>query len=183
MSKWSESLGVLGKLAPSIAAAAGGPLAGSAVTAIENAIGVKSAGSDLVSRQNAVGTALTGASPDNLLALRKADADFQAQMAQLGFQDAESLAKLANEDRDSARKREVNLRDWTPCALAVAVTAGFFGILGYMAIRDVPSGSKDMLNIMLGSLGAAWVSIISYYFGSSHESAHKTDLLANSAPK
>lgn len=179
MAKWSDALSIIGKLAPTIAAAAGGPLAGSAVTAIESAIGVKSAGSDLASRQNAVATALTSASPDTLLALRKADTDFQAQMSQLGFESAEALAKLANDDRDSARKREISLRDWTPCALAVAVTAGFFGILGFMAMHKVPADSKDMLNIMLGSLGAAWVSIISYYFGSSSESSKKTDMLAS----
>lgn len=51
--------------------------------------------------------------------------------------------------------------------LTVGVTLGFFGLLGYMLKEDVPAANKDILNIMLGSLGTAWISIIGYFFGSS----------------
>jgi hypothetical protein len=175
--KWTDALSVLSKIAPSLASAAGGPLAGSAVTALEGVFGLHPEG-DLSKRQDAVTTALAGATPETLLAVRKADQDYQSRMAELGFADAEALSKLTNEDRDSARKRELAVRDWTPRMLACSVTIGFFGILGYMSVRSVPTGSKDMLNIMLGSLGAAWIAIVSYYFGSSSESSRKTDLLA-----
>jgi hypothetical protein len=175
--KWSDALSVVAKIAPSIAAAAAGPLAGSAVNAIEYALGLESGGT-LEKRQEAAAAAVTGASPDTLLALKKADQDFQAHMTELGFESVAALEKLANEDRQGARARETAVRDWTPRVLASGVTAGFFGILGYMAVCAVPASSKDMLNIMLGSLGAAWVSIVSYYFGSSSESSKKTDLLA-----
>ena len=180
--KWTDALSVLSKLAPSLASAAGGPLAGTAVAALEHVFGLDANPTgDLAARQDSITVAMAGATPEQLLAVRKADNDFQARMTELGFESAAALGKLANEDRASARSREVTVRDWTPRALAIAVTVGFFFILGYMAVAEVPVGSKDMLNIMLGSLGAAWLAIVGYYFGSSADSAHKTDMLAKGA--
>ena len=58
------------------------------------------------------------------------------------------------------------------------VTAGFFGMLATLAFQDLPTTNKDMLNVMLGSLGAAWVAVVSYYFGSSAGSRAKDAALA-----
>ncbi|HET9304852.1 MAG TPA: hypothetical protein VFO46_02385 [Candidatus Sulfotelmatobacter sp.] len=117
-------------------------------------------------------------SPEQKQAAQQAIADL-AEKARKDAQDYEiSMAKLSNEDRDSARKREMGIRGLTPAILSIGVTSGFFGILSYMCLYAVPPESKDMLNIMLGSLGAAWVSIVSYYFGSSSDSSRKTELLS-----
>lgn len=178
--KWSDILPALAQLAPTIAAAAGGPLAGTAVNAIEGALGLNKSSGDLSQRQNDIAAAISGATPDQLLALKKADNDFQTQMTELGFKDAEAIKALEVQDRDSARKREVDTKDWTPRALAGGVTLGFFSVLLYMMVHDVPATTKDVLNIMLGSLGTAWVSIIAYYFGSSSGSDRKTELMAKS---
>lgn len=51
--------------------------------------------------------------------------------------------------------------------LALLITGGFFGLLTYMLAHEVPTANKDVLNILLGSLGTAWITIISYFFGSS----------------
>ncbi len=181
MAKWSDALKVLGQIAPSIGAAAAGPLGATAVTAIESVFGLHATG-DLPARQDAVSAAISGAAPETLLALKKADQDFQAHMAELGFADTEALTKLGADDRDSARKREIAVRDATPKMLAIGVTVGFFGLLFYVAAWSVPATSKDLLNIMLGSLGTAWVSIVTYYFGSSSGSARKSELLAQAPP-
>jgi len=160
-------------IAPTIGTALGGPLWGMAGLALAKVLGVpdESAHDDTT-----LAEAVQGASPDQLLALKKADQDFALQMQELGFKNIEALESLAAGDRASAREREVVVKDWTPRILAYGVTVGFFGLLSFMLRREVPAGSTDVLNVMVGSLGTAWISIVSYYFGSSAGSARKTEL-------
>jgi len=49
-----------------------------------------------------------------------------------------------------------------------------------MMFNVVPLANKDILNIMIGVLGTAWISIIGFYFGNSQGSQQKDILLANS---
>jgi hypothetical protein len=166
---------VLGTVAPFLTAALPGPFSGIANKVIASALGLKpdAAPSDV---QAAIdkGT-LTG---DQLVAIKAAEMEFQKTMAQLGYEDAEKLEALAGQDRDSARKREIAVRDWTPRLLAYGVTIGFFGVLAFMLTHVLEQSVKEPLLIMLGALQSAWVGVITYYFGSSSGSARKTELLS-----
>ena len=64
-----------------------------------------------------------------------------------------------------------------PAFLAVTTTFGFFGLLALLFFKAFPPESKEILNIVLGAVGAAWSGIINYHFGSSSGSAKKTELL------
>lgn len=84
------------------------------------------------------------------------------------------MARIDADDRASARLREVNAGDTRHVFyLAVAITAGFFGVLAYMLNYPVPPQAERVIDIMLGTLGTAWVAVISYYFGSSSGSQRK----------
>ncbi len=179
-SKWLESLKVIGGIAPMIAAAAGGPLAGSAVSALEGVLGLTAGTSALPARQDAVSAAMAIATPDTLLALKQADEAFQEKMAELGFGDAESLAKLTVDDRDSARRREVSVKDWTPKVLTVVIFLAFAGIVVYS--RYLPDSRMDMAKDALTTLRDALMVVVAYYFGSSFGSDRKTELLAQAGP-
>jgi hypothetical protein len=162
-------------IAPSIGTALGGPLGGIAGMALSKALGMSG---DSIKDDAALAAAVQGASPDQLLALKKADQDFALQMEKLGFENVEALEAIAAGDRASARDREIKTGDWTPKVLGLIITIGFFGLLTYLLRREPPAGSRDILNIMLGSLGSAWIGVVTYYFGSSAGSARKTELMS-----
>ena len=86
--------------------------------------------------------------------------------------------KVAAGDRASARAREMAVKDYIPGILAIFLTAGFFGLLGWMMYEAPPDGSKDILNVMLGSLGTGFITMLAYYYGSSASSAQKTTAMA-----
>jgi hypothetical protein len=166
-------------IAPTIGTALGGPLGGVAGVALGKALGISD---DAPKDDNALSSAIQNANPDQLLALKKADQDFAVQMQKLGFENVEALEAISAGDRANAREREIKTQDWTPKALGIAITIGFFALLVYLMRREPPPGSRDILNIMLGSLGSAWIGVVSYYFGSSAGSARKTELMSARQP-
>lgn len=95
-----------------------------------------------------------------MLALKSADQQFSVSMQKMGFEHLEAIKKFSNDDRSSARQREMTVKDWTPMILAYGVTVGFFGVLATMMFFKIPPESRDVLNIMLGSLGTAWTGVI-----------------------
>ena len=102
---------------------------------------------------------------------------FEKQMAEIEANAKQALEKIAADDRNSARQREIAVKDKTPAVLAYTITLGFFGILTFMLTKNIPEAGHDALLIMLGSLGTAWIAVVSYYFGSSAGSERKSDLL------
>lgn len=169
--------GLLKTIAPWIGTAIGGPLGGMAVTAAANALGLSSTTTD------ALKTALSGMTPEQSLALKAADNDFQVHMQQLGFDHIEKLESLNVDDRKDARAMQVATKSVVPAMLAGLTTVGFFGILGGMLASWFKVSESQALLIMLGSLQTGWTMVMAYYFGSSAGSARKDELAAGAAPE
>lgn len=162
-------LPTVGALAPTVASALGGPLAGMAVNAIESALGVPQGSSQTADGQAKITQAIGALDPATAAAMRKADEDFQEQLKQLDI----DLAKINEQDIESARTMQIQTKDVTPRLLAIAVTLGFFGLLALMAFHTMPAANQNVLDIMLGALGAAFTGVIHFYFGSSSGSQGK----------
>jgi hypothetical protein len=160
---------LLGQVAPTLATALGGPLAGLAVKTLSNVLLGNEEGSE-----SDIAKAMQTASPDQLAAIKQIDADFKVRMAELEI----DLERISASDRDSARKREISVGDHTPKVLAAVITLGFFGILFWMFVYGVPKNGNEALLLMLGALQTAFTGVIAYYFGSSAGSKAKTDALA-----
>lgn len=166
---WKE---IVATVAPGIATALGGPLAGIAVRGIAGAVlGDESAS------EEAVAEAVLRASPEDLRKLKEAEIAFRAHMKELEI----DLERLHADDRASARERQIKTGDRMPAFIAFAALAGFFGILTAMMFLDVPPASEAPLNVMLGALGSLVVAIGNYYFGSSAGSSAKNQLIADMA--
>lgn len=167
--------GTIGKVAPWIATALGGPAAGLAIDAVCKVAGLAPS---LENAQKAAEMAAAGSlTGEQFLALRQSEDAFKLRMTGMGYKQITDLEEISFKDRDSARNREIQTKDMTPRILAYGVTVGFFGLMIFMMKWDVPAANKDMLNIMLGALGGAWVSIVSYYFGSSASSKAKDETI------
>ena len=166
---------IVGTVAPWIATALGGPLAGAATKVVAEAIGL---GSDASDEQLAA--TLAGATPDQLLALKNADQEFQLRMQELGLKNLETLAALDVENTKDARALQRETRSKIPAVLATIITLGFFGILAGMMTGHLHPTEQQAMLIMLGALGAAWGSVVNFYFGSSNSSQNKDALIYRS---
>lgn len=160
---------IVGTVAPTLATALGGPLAG---------VAVKSIAGKLLDRPQAteeeVEQAVLGADPQTLIRLKEIDAEFKKHMTDAGVR----VEEIDANDRANARARETQVRDHTPAYLAYAITIGFFGTLGFMLVNGKPATGGDALLVMLGSLGTAWAGVIAYFFGSSSGSRKKDEAIS-----
>jgi len=154
-------------LAPTIATALGGPLAGLAVQTLSGAVLGTSSGAI-----EDIAAAL--ADPEKLITLKTAETEFKTRLKELDIKET----TLINEDRAGARAMQVETRDLMPAALAGFVFAGFFGILAALIFIAIPESSLSPLNIMLGSLGTIVVQIAAFYFGTSKGSNDKTKIFS-----
>jgi hypothetical protein len=159
----------LKQLAPTIATALGGPLAGMAVSAVAKAIGC-----DPEQVQDVISSGKLTAEQVAAIQLAELELKKQAQAMNLDF------AKLVAEDKKSARDMQIATKSWIPPVLAMSVTVGFFGILAGLMYGQIQHAPQ--IDIMLGALGTAWTGIISFYFGSSAGSQAKDQLLHQSEP-
>jgi len=159
----------LKQVAPTIATALGGPLAGLAVDAISKAVGI-----DPKDVQSTIDQGKLSA--EQIGSLKQAELAMAARAQELGL----DFEKIAVDDRKSAREMQVSTQSWIPGLMAIAVTLGFFGIL--VGLMTEHFKTSDALMLMLGSLGTAWTGIIAFYFGSSAGSQKKDELLHKSSP-
>jgi len=164
--------GIVKTVAPWIGTALGGPLGGMAVDAVCGIFGLSD------KTEASLKQAIGGATPEQMLALKQADQNFQVKMQALGFQQIKDLEALAVDDRKDARAMQVATKSWVPAVLSILVTAGFFGVFYGMLADKLNVTESQALLILLGSLGTAWTGVINYWFGSTAGSKQKTELLA-----
>ena len=151
----NDLLNLLKGIAPTLATAVAGPLGGAAITALAGKFGV----SDSV---EAVAKAITS-DPAATQKLQELELEY---------------AKLDAADRADARARETALATsatapWyskvvTPL-LAVGVFA-FWGLVQWFLVNHtVPTEMREIVIRLLGQLDAAFMMVLTYYFGASHK--------------
>jgi hypothetical protein len=161
----------LKSIAPTIATAMGGPLAGMAVDAIGNALGMKDATKEQVKDLLASGT-LTS---DQMASIKQADASLKVRMKELEI----DMEKVHAGDRNSAREMAARTGDiWTPRIMALVVFI-VWGAVNYKLFNGTINGDmRELVARALGTLDAVLMAVIYYYYGSSSSSAAKTEALA-----
>lgn len=161
---------IVATVAPGIATALGGPLAGVAVGVLGKALlGDEAAGED------AVADAVLQANPEALARVKAAEFEFRARMKELDI----DLERIHGADRDSARAMATASSLKPQIILATIFIAGFVAVLwavfsGAVALDDT---SRQIATVMLGILAAGITQIMNFFFGSSSGSKEKTAIL------
>ena len=156
--------GILGAVAPTVATALGGPMAGMAVRAIVTALGLPED-----TTQDEAMTAIANASPEQLGKLKEIDNNFKLEMRKLEI----DLERIAMEDRNSARQRESVVKDNTPRTLAYLITILYIGIQVFLVSSSIHEDMREIVMRALGTLDAILGLVFGYYFGSSVGSKEK----------
>lgn len=195
---WGDVLNVLEQVAPTIATVAGTPLLGGAVAALEQVFGLTpKTDESMQERQDTLATAIGGATPEQLIALKKADQDYAARMAELGFKNNEALAQLAVTEEqaymaDVEDARRANAANQRVFWLGVAVLTTFglvsvgalFGaaalLTGKMAVQDAALVGMvaGFIGTIIGYVASNATQVVSFYFGSSKGSEQKSEAMA-----
>lgn len=162
-------LQTLKTIAPTVAMALGGPLAGAAVSALGSALGVPDATQATIAGMFKDGQ-LTS---DNLAEIRKLELQFQNDEKERGFK----YSELEFKNQDSARQMQMATHSKMPAILTTMVTIGFFGILTLMFFHPELRGNEIVM-VMVGQLSAVWAGCVAFYTGTTFGSANKNALLA-----
>ena len=173
-------------VAPTIAGAlvpGGGVLAGAAVQAVGAALGIEKPTPDAVKK------ALDeGLSPDQLLAIRKADQDFATRMKELDV----DVTRIHQADRKDARRMQVRTKSFVTGAIAITVTLAtlsFFGYVAHEAFTPEPHGPQadpammQLVALLVGNLTGAFTTILAFYYGSSEQGGDEAQHMADAASR
>ena len=146
---------LVGTVAPTIGTALGGPMGGMAANMIADVLGCDN-------DPKSIQKAMDSATPEQMLELKKAEADFEVKMKELEV----DVFKL--EVADTQRFRKTFSKDWTARIIGIAVVGGFMGYIFLVTIQPPEQNSEALINLVLGYLGGLASAIISFYFGASN---------------
>jgi hypothetical protein len=161
----------LTQIAPGIATALGGPLAGLAVTAISKALNID--------EEDVKSTIESGRlSADQLSSLKQAEIELQSKAQELGL----NFEKLAVDDRKSAREMQVSTKSFVPALLSILVVCAWALIQYFLLTHVIAQEMRELVARVLGTLDGALMLVLSFYFGGSSDSQDKDAMLHRSTP-
>lgn len=173
MEKWKE---VISSVAPGLAAAFGGPLAGVAAKIIaDKVLGMPGASEDEVKIAIASGS-LTG---DQLIAMKSAEQQFLLEIRKL---DAETERSYLLDVQD-ARKRQVETKDLMPNYIFWLMSVLYVGstLLLYFAPTPADDLTRSLLVKSYSIVEVGFTAALFFFVGSSNGSKRSGDAVRNIA--
>jgi|GEM_PF-1776188 hypothetical protein len=67
-------------------------------------------------------------------------------------------------------------------ALGALIVVTILVIVAFLIFRPMPKDNESLLQLVVGTLIAAFTQVVSYFFGTSKSSADKNEMLYNSTP-
>lgn len=165
MGKKFDWKATLATVAPAVATALGGPLAGVAIQQVSNALLGKPDGEEAEIAQ-----ALATGGTDALVKLKEVENNFVTEMERLGIE----RDKLGYEDTKSAREREIKTGDSITLQILSTIIIGSFLAIVYKVLFDQITVDSVIAGTLIGYVSAKADTVVGYYFGSSKGSKDKT---------
>lgn len=163
--------GIVKSVAPTLGAALGGPVAGTAIKFLtDHFLG------DEKAQEQDVANLVLNASPEKLLELRSLDTQFKLKMRELDI----DVYRLEVEDRKSARDMGIKAGLTAQMALSFIFIGGYFALTFSLFSGEItltPAIEKTG-TLMLGVITGSIPMILQFWFGSSQGSREKTQALA-----
>jgi Flp pilus assembly protein TadB len=160
----SELKRLVASIAPTLGTALGGPLAGVATRYLAN----EWLGRETATEDDLI-AAIQGADSNEIIELRKLDAEFKTELERLGVQ-----------DRADARARDLQRsgNNWRADFLALIAIVGLVLCVWFIA-RDtaMPERAVNAIMFVAGILAAAVRDVYAFEFGSSRGSKEKDDII------
>ena len=149
--------GLLKSLAPTIASAAGGPMAGMAVKMAAKKLGLPDTATaneieDLIERE-----------PDKAVMVREADKDFKNRIREMEI-DLESF-KTEVEDIKDARQNFAC--DWTPKVFSVLTLLLYGGFVMIVTLLPHDQNDETIISLVLGQLSGILGTAAAFFYGGS----------------
>lgn len=166
---WDWLKDALRTVAPTIATALGGPMAGSAVSWLSNVLFGKS-----TATKRELEDAIKSADPETWAKIRKADQEFRLEMKRLGLQDVVSARELAAKEGENAPYIVRIARGlFRPYAgyLTVTVWAATVGVRFYAAVAPwakagfPASRAPDLAALLTGWDFGVIMLVLGFFFG------------------
>lgn len=164
-------------IAPTVASALVGPLAGVAVTALGTLFGISDPTQEKIKSAIEQGQ-MTG---EQISAIRTLELQLQAEERERGFR----YAELEFKDRDSARRANVDGGTMGKLfGLSLLLLAVTLGCELIVLFKGYPETVEPIIvGRVLGLMDAIALTVITFWFGTSSGSVRKTDILAAGSSK
>lgn len=165
---------VISSAMPFIGSLLGGPFGGKAGEFLAEALtGDKLASQNEIEKE----FLMAAANADKFLGLKHIDEQYKEKVLSAY---AEKI-KLENEDRNSARKAQVeNVKAHSlnmPATLSLITVPIFFLVLFFVMIYPIQEPSRNVIDLLIGVLSGRLGQIYSFYLGETHGSLEKTRLM------
>jgi hypothetical protein len=174
-------LGIIKKVYPAISglASLGGPFGVIGASLVGKALGVADGKMDTT--PDGIAAAIAGATPEQMIALKQAEADAQLKVQELGFQNVQEMERLADSDAADARARETKVGDKTPEVGFYLLLVAFVGVIIALFFLPVPEANKSVVFSMIGSLGTIVIGATQYFYGTTRNSNVSQKVIADIA--
>lgn len=161
--------GIIGKVAPVLGTALGGPFGGMATKFITG----KLLGEEKTGREaeKALKNFITGAGPEEIARLKELDNEFELEMERLDIKREDLNAK----DRADARKMGISTTLIPQMIISIIFVLAFAFTLYHVFANslELDELQKNVMLYLLGILSAGIVQVMNFWFGSSSGSKEK----------